>query len=191
MLPTSTPAPATAAAPTSTSTLTARNRSSSNGANNNTATASSSPNSLKKHATATAIKRSASVSRSLGAPDSARHVALLSRLSRGFGLDFDFDPYSIFLTPHYTDEQLRRHRGWMRLLPENWKVPLYVLVWYWPPLFLELAVSGTLAIYETFGPPAHNGWKSLARSELAVPFQLTSFCLSILLVFRTTASFER
>ena len=79
----------------------------------------------------------------------------------------------------------------MRLLPENWKVPLYVFIWYWPPLFLEFAVSGSLAVYETLGPPAHDGWKSLARSELAVPFQLTSFCLSILLVFRTTASFER
>lgn len=137
---TSTPAPST-----STSTLTARHRSSSNsgynGATNPTsATTSESPNTLKRKATATAMKRSASVSRSLGAPDTARHVALLSRLSDGF------DPYSIFLTPHYTDEQLRRHRGWMRLLPENWKVPFYVLVWYWPPLLLELAVSGSLAM---------------------------------------------
>ena len=182
------PMTSTPAASTSTSTLTARNRNSSNSGDNGanpTSTVSESPSTLKRKATATAMKRSASVSRSLGAPDKARHVALLSRLGDGF------DPYSIFLTPHYTDEQLRRHRGWMRLLPENWKVPFYVLVWYWPPLLLELAVSGSLALYETFGPPAHDGWKSLARSELAVPFQLTSFCLSILLVFRTTASFER
>lgn len=161
-----------------------RSRRNSSSANNNN-------NTLKRRKdaaaaagpTASCMKRSASAS-ALGAP-SARHVALLSNFSESF------DPYSIFLTPHYTDEQLRRHRGWMRLLPENWKVPLYVLVWYWPPLFLEFAVSGSLALYETLGPPAHTGWRSLARSELAVPFQLTSFCLSILLVFRTTASFER
>ena len=188
MLPTNsttTPAPP-APVPTSTCTLTARgNRSNSTtNVNNTTTTINCSPNTLKRNATASAMKRSASVSRSLGAP-SGRHVALLSKLST------EFDPYSIFLTPHYTDEQLRRHRGWMRLLPENWKVPLYVFVWYWPPLILELAVSGSLAIYETLGPPAHDGWKSLARSEFAVPFQLTSFCLSILLVFRTTASYER
>jgi len=134
------------------------------------------------------MKRSASVSKSLGAIDEARHTAVLSKLLPD---SFEFDPYSIFLTPHYDDEQLRRHRGWMRLLPEKPSTPLYVLIWYWPPLALEFAVSGSLALYETFGPPAHQGWKSLARSELSVPFQLTSFCLSILLIFRTTASFER
>ena len=195
-------ATAAAAAPTSattgtstTSTLTARNRGSSSSANRSNINSSSanksninsgSPNTLKRKSAAAAkvaMKRSASVSKSLGAPDRARHVALLSSFSESF------DPYSIFLTPHYTDEQLIRHRGWMRLLPENWRVPFYVLVWYWPPLFLEFVVSGLLALYETLGPPAHDGWKSLARSELAVPFQLTSFCLSILLVFRT--SFER
>ena len=183
MLPTtSTPAPASSTS-TPTSTLAARNRTNSStsgggGAKPTTTTTTTTPTAN--------MKRNASVSHSLGAPDKARHVSLLAER-----LGDRFDPYSIFLTPHYTDEQLRRHRGWMRLLPENWRVPFYVLVWYWPPLMLEFAVSGSLALYETFGPPAHDGWKSLARSELAVPFQLTSFCLSILLVFRTTASFER
>ena len=168
MLPTSAPAAAS-----SNSTSAARNRNSSsngNGVNNKTTNA---------------MKRNVSVSRSLGAPDKARHLALLSRFAPS-----DFDPYTIFLTPHYSDEQLRRHRGWLRLLPEDHLVPLKVLIWYYPPILLELAVSGSLALYETYGTAAH-GWKSLARSELAVPFQLTSFCLSILLVFRTTASFER
>lgn len=188
MLPMASTPPPAATSPSTSTLTTARGHhrhsgSNGGGGNNSTTTSTSeSPSTLQKNA----MRRSASVSRSLGAPDKARHVALLSRLS-GDG----FDPYSIFLTPHYTDEQLRRHRGWMRLLPENWKVPVYVLVWYWPPLALELAVSASLAAYETWGPPAHDGWRSLARSELAVPFQLTSFCLSILLVFRTTASFER
>ena len=151
-----------------------------------TSTSFESPSTLVRKRKNTAMKRSASVSKSLGAIDKARHTAFLAKV-----LPDTFDPYSIFLTPHYDDEQIRRHRGWMRLLPEKPSTPLYVLIWYWPPLALELAVSGSLALYETFGPPAHQGWKSLARSELAVPFQLTSFCLSILLVFRTTASFER
>lgn len=63
-----------------------------------------------------------------------------------------------------------------------------MVVYYWPPLLAVLIVSIGIGIYQTF---RSSSWPNLGRQEYTAPFELMSFVLSLLLVFRTNSAYGR
>lgn len=84
-------------------------------------------------------------------------------------------------------EGWQRHKSWRRHAP-NWWVCVRILLYYWPPLLVVLIISISIGFYETW---RHSRWPDLSHQEWLAPFQLMSFVLSLLLVFRTNSAYGR
>lgn len=78
-------------------------------------------------------------------------------------------------------------RGNLFLCGRRW-VCFQMILYYWPPLLGVLIVSISIGIYQTYRP---SSWPNLARQEYLAPFELMSFVLSLLLVFRTNSAYGR
>jgi predicted membrane chloride channel (bestrophin family) len=66
---------------------------------------------------------------------------------------------------------------------------LQVLAWYWPLVAFVALVGVLVAVYATWLQPL--GAPAITKVDLTNPFTLTSFALSLLLVFRTNSSYDR
>lgn len=103
-----------------------------------------------------------------------------------FYFDVEF-PYS---NGKFSYEDWSLHRSWLRywLQPRIFLLVVYnqlpLLLWVW-------LVSICLTLYYELGQKQHAGWLVVVSKDYIQPFILTSFALSLLLVFRTTTAFER
>ena len=66
---------------------------------------------------------------------------------------------------------------------------LQVFAWYWPPVVFVGLIGVCVGLYHTFLQPL--GAPNITRDDLTVPFTITGFALSLLLVFRTNTSYDR
>ena len=66
---------------------------------------------------------------------------------------------------------------------------LQVLAWYWPPVLFVATIGVGVGLYHHFGELA--GAPCVTCGDYSVPFTLTAFALSLLLVFRTNSSYDR
>ena len=74
------------------------------------------------------------------------------------------------------------------LLPSWWH-SLQVLAWYWPPVLFIALVGVAVGLYHSLAEV--HGAPCVTCGDYTVPFTLTSFALSLLLVFRTNSSYDR
>lgn len=66
---------------------------------------------------------------------------------------------------------------------------LQVFAWYWPPVVFVGLIGVLVGLYHTYLEPL--GAPHITREDLTVPFTITGFALSLLLVFRTNTSYDR
>lgn len=66
---------------------------------------------------------------------------------------------------------------------------LQVLAWYWPPVLFVGLIGIGVGLYHHYGELA--GAPCVTCGDYSIPFTLTSFALSLLLVFRTNSSYDR
>jgi predicted membrane chloride channel (bestrophin family) len=94
-----------------------------------------------------------------------------------------------FREDSYTEADWVHHLTWKRYIPEPRILSIIVLslapVWLW-----SMAVAVALGLYATFAEP-HGAPKLSNHAGLILPFQLTSFALSLLMLFRTNSSYGR
>ncbi|KAL4859746.1 hypothetical protein ACK3TF_000036 [Chlorella vulgaris] len=89
----------------------------------------------------------------------------------------------------FTETDWKAHGTWRRYIPEPNVSGLVVIslapVWGWSVL-----VSTLLGLYATYAEPA--GWPNVStHDDLLAIFMLTSFALSLLMLFKTTSSYGR
>ncbi len=66
---------------------------------------------------------------------------------------------------------------------------MQILAWYWPPVLFIALVGVSVGLYHSFGEV--HGAPCVTCGDYTAPFTLTSFALSLLLVFRTNSSYDR
>ncbi|KAK9908952.1 hypothetical protein WJX75_005092 [Coccomyxa subellipsoidea] len=98
------------------------------------------------------------------------------------------DPHDLFKDRVYTASNWQRHRSWRRHMPEGLTC-LQVFAWYWPPVVFVGLIGVLVGLYHTYLEPL--GAPQITREDLTVPFTITGFALSLLLVFRTNTSYDR
>ncbi|KAL4444930.1 hypothetical protein ABPG77_003980 [Micractinium sp. CCAP 211/92] len=94
-----------------------------------------------------------------------------------------------FRDDSFTDHDWQRHLTWRRYIPEPSVSGVVALtlapVWMWSVL-----VSMCLGLYATYAEP--NGAPNVSgHKDLITPFSLTSFALSLLMLFKTNSSYSR
>jgi len=96
---------------------------------------------------------------------------------------------SLFSDPPLTNDEWKLHHTWVRHLPDP-KRFIKVLAGLWPIVAWSILTSVAAGLYYELAQEKH-GWP-VAVSQLYVePFVLTSFAVSLLLVFRTNSSYDR
>ncbi|KAI7838066.1 hypothetical protein COHA_008149 [Chlorella ohadii] len=94
-----------------------------------------------------------------------------------------------FREDSYQEADWVRHLTWKRYIPEPRILSIVALslapVWLW-----SVFVSGALGLYATYAEPC--GAPRLSNhTDLVVPFTITSFALSLLMLFRTNSCYGR
>lgn len=100
-----------------------------------------------------------------------------------------FETKSLFSDTPLGDEQWQRHHSWLRHLPEPARFFL-VLYAIWPVVAWVLFVTVVAGLYAQLLQPKP-GWPIAVSMNYIWPFTLTSFAVSLLLVFRTNSSYDR
>jgi predicted membrane chloride channel (bestrophin family) len=95
----------------------------------------------------------------------------------------------LFRDTTFYDDQWQRHHSWLRHLPEPARFFL-VLLGMAPVVLWVLLTTSAVGLYAELlqGRP---GWPTAVATAYIEPFVLTSFALGLLLVFRTTSSYDR
>lgn len=86
----------------------------------------------------------------------------------------------------FSDAQWRAHQSWRRYLPHPWSLGMAALrlspIWGW-----AVAVAAAVGLYATYAEPAGAPTITGHGSDLIIPFNLATFALSLLMMFRTNS----
>lgn len=104
----------------------------------------------------------------------------------------------IWATPHdtpptlhqaYSKADWERHVTWRRYIPEV-QISAVVVLTLLPLIAWSVFVSACVGLYATFLAP--HGWPQVTNHpDFIVPFTLTSFALSLLLLYKTNSAYQR
>eukprot|EP00887_Chlorella_sp_A99_P004675 scaffold4.g4675.t1 len=123
-----------------------------------------------------------------------KHGRLLGLWSRCSGGDFYHKTWGElrkhpFRDSHYNEQMWDTHASWRRYIPEL-PIILLVIVSLSPVWLWSVFVSAMIGVYEKFAVGA--GAPSLDEApSLIMPFTLTSFALSLLLLYKTNSAYGR
>jgi putative membrane protein len=100
-----------------------------------------------------------------------------------------FETPALFNDPPMSDSAWMRHHSWLRHLPEP---STFSLLFYglWPPVLWATLVTVFAGCYAEF-LQVKPGWPKAVSKDYIEAFILTSFAVSLLLVFRANASYDR
>lgn len=102
---------------------------------------------------------------------------------------FFLEQPALFNDKPFSNSDWEHHHSWLRHLPEP-AVFVQVAKSIFPLVLWSMVVSVAVGLYAQLLQPKQ-GWPVAVSQDYLVPFTLSSFAISLLLVFRTNSSYNR